>query len=162
MLGNRIAPLPGFTLAPEVEGGAAADAPAARATADAGGSANNADESGNTAGAGRGAAPVRGAGKMPQDASSQPLAPSATPAPKALTDSWRHDMAAGDNAFLKTLDRFDSPAALAKAYRELTAKLSSGELRAAKPPRQDASPEQIAAWRIDMACRKMPPPMWPA
>jgi hypothetical protein len=56
-------------------------------------------------------------------------------------------MAAGDKAFLKTLDRFDSPAALAKAYRELTTKLSAGELRAVRPPAADATPEQVAAWR---------------
>ena len=62
-------------------------------------------------------------------------------------ESWRHDMAAGDKAFLKTLDRFDSPAALAKAYKELTTKLSAGELRAVRPPAADATPEQVAAWR---------------
>ena len=45
------------------------------------------------------------------------------------------------------LDRFDSPAALAKAYRELTTKLSSGELRAVKGPGDNATPEQVAAWR---------------
>ena len=56
-------------------------------------------------------------------------------------------MAAGDKAFLKTLDRFDSPAALAKAYKELTTKLSAGELRAVRPPAADATPEQVAAWR---------------
>jgi hypothetical protein len=65
----------------------------------------------------------------------------------AFPDTWRHDMAAGDKAFLKTLDRFDSPAALAKAYRELTTKLSAGELRAVRPPAADATPEQVAAWR---------------
>jgi hypothetical protein len=58
-------------------------------------------------------------------------------------------MAAGDKAFLKTLDRFENPAALAKAYKELTVKLSSGELRAAKPPGDNATPEQITAWRAD-------------
>jgi hypothetical protein len=47
------------------------------------------------------------------------------------------------------LDRFDSPASLAKAYKELTAKLSSGELKAMKPPGDNATPEQIAAWRSD-------------
>ncbi len=47
----------------------------------------------------------------------------------------------------RLLDRFDSPAALAKAYRELTTKLSAGELRAVRPPAADATPEQVAAWR---------------
>jgi hypothetical protein len=62
-------------------------------------------------------------------------------------DAWRHDMAAGDKAFLKTLDRFESPAALAKAYKELTSKLSAGELRAVRAPAADATPEQVAGWR---------------
>jgi hypothetical protein len=58
-------------------------------------------------------------------------------------------VAAGDKAFLKTLDRFDNPAALAKAYRELSVKLSSGELRAMKPPGETASAAEIATWRAD-------------
>jgi hypothetical protein len=69
--------------------------------------------------------------------------------PDKLPDSWRDDMAGGDRAFRKTLDRFDSPAALAKAYRELTARLSSGDLKATKPPPGDATPEQVAAWRAE-------------
>jgi hypothetical protein len=64
-------------------------------------------------------------------------------------ESWRDDMAGGDRAFRRTLDRFDSPAALAKAYRELTARLSSGDLKATKPPPGDATPEQVAAWRAE-------------
>ena len=36
--------------------------------------------------------------------------------------------------FSQALDRFDSPAALAKNFRELTTKLSAGELRAVRPP----------------------------
>jgi hypothetical protein len=65
----------------------------------------------------------------------------------SFPETWRHDMAAGDKAFLKTLDRFESPAALAKAYKELTTKLSAGELRAARPPAAGTTPEQVAAWR---------------
>jgi hypothetical protein len=76
------------------------------------------------------------------DAGERPLSPDAS-----FPESWRHDMAGGDKAFLKTLDRFDSPAALAKAYKELTTKLSAGELRAVRPPAADATPEQVAAWR---------------
>ncbi len=73
---------------------------------------------------------------------------SAESAPGAsFPDTWRQDLAAGDKGFLKTLDRFDSPAALAKAYKELTTKLSSGELRAVKGPGDNATPEQVAAWR---------------
>src|SRR5579871_2656042 len=63
--------------------------------------------------------------------------------------SWRDDLAGSDKAFRKTLDRFESPTALAKAYKELTARLSSGDLKATKPPPDDATPERIAAWRAE-------------
>jgi hypothetical protein len=75
--------------------------------------------------------------------------PSSEPTSKGVPGDWRQDMAAGDRAFLKTLERFENPAALAKAYKELTSKLSSGEIRAFKGPPDDATPEQIAAWRTD-------------
>ncbi len=69
--------------------------------------------------------------------------------PDRFPDSWRDDLAGGDKAFRRTLDRFDSPAALAKAYRELTARLSSGDLKATRPPPADATAEQVAAWRAE-------------
>jgi hypothetical protein len=79
--------------------------------------------------------------------------PDAKKSPEGFADKfpnfWREDMAGGDKAFRKTLDRFESPAALAKAYKELTARLSSGELKATKPPPGNATPEQIAAWRAE-------------
>ena len=40
-----------------------------------------------------------------------------------------------------------NPLTVAKAYKELTTKLSAGELRAVRPPAADAPPEQVAAWR---------------
>jgi hypothetical protein len=64
-------------------------------------------------------------------------------------ESWRDHLAGSDKAFRKTLDRFESPAALAKAYKELTARLSSGDLKATKPPPDNATPEQAAAWRAE-------------
>jgi hypothetical protein len=66
-----------------------------------------------------------------------------------FSDSWRDDLAGSDKAFRKTLDRFDSLAALAKAYRELTVRLSSGDLKAVRPPPANATPEQVAAWRAE-------------
>jgi len=57
-------------------------------------------------------------------------------------------MAGGDKAYEKMLERYDSPAAVAKGFRELRTKLDSGELKApAKPLAADAKPEEIAAWR---------------
>ncbi len=71
------------------------------------------------------------------------------PARGTFPETWRQDLAAGDKSFLKTLERFDSPAALAKAYREFTTKLSSGELKAMKPVPENATPEEVAAWKVD-------------
>jgi hypothetical protein len=71
------------------------------------------------------------------------------PVAKTFPESWREDLAGGDKAFRRTLDRFDSPAALAKAYKELTVRLSSGDLQATKPPPDNATPEQLAAWRAE-------------
>jgi hypothetical protein len=76
-------------------------------------------------------------------------APTQEPAAKTFPESWREDLAGGDKAFRKTLDRFESPVALAKAYKELTTKLSSGDLKATKPPPDNATAEQIAGWRAE-------------
>jgi hypothetical protein len=75
-----------------------------------------------------------------------------TPPPVAVPanwpDNWRDNLAGDDKAYRARLDRFDSPAALAKSYRELEAKVSSGELKAPpKPLAADAKPEEVAAWR---------------
>ena len=57
-------------------------------------------------------------------------------------------MAAGDKAFEKQLERYESPLAVAKGLRELRTRMDSGELKApAKPLAADAKPEEIAAWR---------------
>lgn len=69
--------------------------------------------------------------------------------PDTFPESWRDDLAGADKAFRKTLDRFESPAALARAYKELTTRLSSGDLKSTKPPPDSATPEQVAAWRIE-------------
>ncbi len=69
--------------------------------------------------------------------------------PDRFPESWRDDLAGPDKAFRKTLERFDSPATLARAYKELTTRLSSGDLRSTKPPSDNATPEQVAAWRAE-------------
>lgn len=61
-------------------------------------------------------------------------------------DDWRTLMANEDPKLLKRLERYNSPAALAKAYRELETKLSSGEYKTAKLA-DDASPEEVAQWK---------------
>jgi len=87
---------------------------------------------------------AKNAEPAPRNASSLP-----EPVGKTFPESWREDLAGSDKAFRKTLDRFDSPVALAKAYKELTARLSSGDLKATKPPPENATPEQIALWRAE-------------
>jgi hypothetical protein len=126
-------------LAPDNEAGSADTAPSADAGSDGG------------------AVPIEHAGATVQSAGAsgpqrhQPAERTAESAPAkagpSFPDTWRQDLAGGDKTFLKTLDRFDSPAALAKAYRELATKLSAGELRAVKAPGDNATPEQVATWR---------------
>lgn len=73
-------------------------------------------------------------------------------------ETWRDDLAGGDAEYRKRLDRFDSPAALAKSYRELETKVSSGQLKppAAAPPGKDAKPEEVAAWRKEQGLPEKP------
>jgi hypothetical protein len=130
---------------------------AADVSTDEAGAASPSPE-GTEAGEGSGAA---GGARVNPPAAQTPAKNAATPAPgnpepalqagtkDAFPESWRDDMAGGDRAFRKTLDRFDSPAALARAYKELTARLSSGDLKATKPPPANATPEQVAAWRAE-------------
>lgn len=68
-------------------------------------------------------------------------------APADWPDDWRAKVAGEDKAYLKTLERYGSPADLAKAHRELQARMGRGELKAGLKP--DATPEELAAWRKD-------------
>lgn len=65
--------------------------------------------------------------------------------PGTWVEDWRDRLAAGDDKFRKRLDRFDSPEALARSYRELENKVRSGSIKA--PLGADATPEQVAEWR---------------
>jgi len=70
--------------------------------------------------------------------------------PSDWPTDWRNKFAGDDAKALERLGRFQSPAEIFKSYRELEAKVSSGELRA--PPKalaKDATPEQVSAWRKD-------------
>jgi hypothetical protein len=62
-------------------------------------------------------------------------------------DDWRDKIAGEDKDFRKRLDRFGSPLDVAKSFRALEAKMSSGEVKKALP--KDATPEEAAAWRKD-------------
>jgi hypothetical protein len=141
----RFAPMPWFVMAPQNEG-----SPEHSATG-----------LGPSLGGATAAAPAAVSPDLPHDQISAPSnqpeqarvappsksTPSSESTSKGVPGDWRQDMAAGDRAFLKTLERFENPAALAKAYKELSSKLSAGEIRAFKGPPNDATPEQTAAWR---------------
>lgn len=62
-------------------------------------------------------------------------------------DDWRDKIAGEDKDFRKRLDRFGSPLDVAKSFRALEAKMSSGEIKKALPA--DATPEEAAQWRKD-------------
>lgn len=68
-------------------------------------------------------------------------------APADWPADWREKIAAGDTKELARLQRLgSSPADVYKAYRALEAKLSSGQLKSAKPA-EGATPEEVTAWR---------------
>jgi len=151
MQDSRFAPASHFAQAPEGEVGAAGNGVAAAPSEPRGGGLNGTAAIGTGGGVAVGAPIDVAVAADPQAKNAAPrnAAPAAGPVAKSLPESWREDLAGDDKAFRKTLDRFESPAALAKAYKELTARLSSGDLRATKPPPDNATPEQIAVWRAE-------------
>ena len=68
-------------------------------------------------------------------------------APADWPEDWRIKLAGEDKSYLKTLDRFNSPSDLAKAYRDAQQRLSSGNLKSALP--DNPSPEELSAWRAE-------------
>ncbi len=71
-------------------------------------------------------------------------------------EDWRKQMAGGDEAYLKQLERFDSPAAVGKSLREAQLKISQGGAKPALP--KDATPEQLAAFRKEAGSPRPPTP----
>jgi len=121
------------------------------------------DQAGAGSGAGAGAPPA-----SPPAGGNQPSSPPAAPpagtllegnvperpaAPPTWPDDWRQKLAGDDKAYLKTLERFSDPTALAKSYREMQAKQS--QMRA-PPPGEGASPEEVATWRKENGLPEAP------
>lgn len=72
--------------------------------------------------------------------------------PPAVGDwpsDWREKMAGGNDKFLATLKRFQSPQSFATSYAALRQRMDSGELKRASPG-ANAKPEEIAEWRREM------------
>lgn len=67
--------------------------------------------------------------------------------PAAFPETWREQVAGEDKKFLKELERFASPKALADSYKAMAEKISKGEFK--RPLPENATPEQVAEWRKD-------------
>ncbi|MGX9983963.1 hypothetical protein [Methylobacterium fujisawaense] len=77
------------------------------------------------------------------------------PAPTAKwPDDWREQLAGGDEAFLKQLKRYASPANYAKAGYEAQQRIRSGAAK--EPLPENPTPEQITAWRKDNGIPEAP------
>ena len=92
----------------------------------------------------------------PSPSPSPAPAPTPTaPAPKpAFAETWREDMAGGDEKMLAMAKRYNSPVDMAKALRSVQERISKGELRA--PLKKDATPEEVAAWRTEQGIPAKP------
>lgn len=79
----------------------------------------------------------------------------ATDANKAwFPDDWRQKIAGGDEKYLKRLERYATPADLAKAMREAQDRIAAGEVRTPLP--KDATAEQLAAYRKERGIPETP------
>ena len=162
---NRIVPRPFF--APPDEGGTGGALAGAAAAGDAGGAAAAAaaaaaaggdkggDKGGAAAGGGAGGEKP-GAGSGTIAGGEKPGAGAAAPVAGKWPENWRQDLAGEDKAYLKTLERYESPAALAKAHREMVARMSSGELKAVSKPPEGATAEQLTAWKKEQGLPEKP------
>jgi hypothetical protein len=153
MQDDRFAPAPPFAKVPGDEVGSAGKAAASESSQLKGGGLHGTAAASAGGGVPDGLRVEAAVAADPQAQNATPTprntAPASEPVAKTFPESWREDLAGGDKAFRKTLDRFESPATLAKAYKELTARLSSGDLKATKPPPDNATPQQIAVWRSE-------------
>ena len=70
-----------------------------------------------------------------------------TPPVQKWPDNWRDEMAGGDEDFRKTLDRFNSPDAVVKSWREMRQKMDSGEYRRNVEYKAEWSDEEKAQYR---------------
>jgi len=70
-------------------------------------------------------------------------------------DDWREALAGDDAKFLAELKRFASFDNYAKSTKALRQKLSSGEYKRSSLP-EDATPEEVAAWRADNGIPEAP------
>lgn len=103
-------------------------------------------------------APEPSPSPTPEPAPQPNPAPSPAPNPDDpkgyWPEDWRKNLAGEDEKALKRLERYGSPKDLANALFAAQAKISSGQLKTALP--ENATPEQIAAWRADNGIPESP------
>jgi hypothetical protein len=71
-------------------------------------------------------------------------------------EAWRLEMAGHNPDEAKRLERFNSPRDTYKSYRELEQRVSSGELKLAKPFPEKGTPEEQTAWRKENGIPEAP------
>jgi hypothetical protein len=76
--------------------------------------------------------------------------------PATWPADWRDQFAGGDAKVKAKLDRYGSPADLAKAYRSMEAKLSSGELKSTVPFPEKGTDAEKQAWRQSQGIPEKP------
>ena len=89
-------------------------------------------------------------------ASDPPADPPADPAKGYWPEDWRVKAAKGDEKRQKRLERYASPDAVFDALDQVQAKISKGEMKVVAPLPENATPEQIAAWRADNGIPESP------
>jgi hypothetical protein len=75
-------------------------------------------------------------------------------APADWPEDWRIKLAGEDKSYLKTLDRFNTPSDLAKAYRDAQQRLSAGNLKAILP--DNPTEEELKTWRTENGVPESP------
>jgi hypothetical protein len=113
------------------------------------------------------------AGTVPTAASPAASAPPSTPSilgtptadpaaeppaahPATWPADWRDQFAAGDAKVKAKLDRYATPGDMAKAYRSMEARLSSGELKAVTPFPEKGTDAEKQAWRQSQGIPEKP------
>lgn len=102
----------------------------------------------------QGAAQAKDGQQKPGSIASGSEADDTREAPALFPDDWREQLAGGDAKFLATLKRHASPAAFAKAYRELQTKMAT--TRPNIKPGDDASEDEKAVWRTQQGIPDKP------
>jgi len=89
----------------------------------------------------------------PSPAAPTPAPPAPTPPAATWPDEWRKLAAGEDEKVTKLLERYNSPADVAKALRDAQIKISQGLKTTLK---KDATPEELAAWRQENGVPEKP------